>query len=303
MIDVDNLIYRKQVLKSNEHTDEELMILCSLREIFKDLSDKTFPEYWVKVKGYENNYMVSNHGRLKTLKREIVRKDGKKYFSKEKIMKLNVNDKTGYVMVTLRKDNKNYYTYIHRLVAEHFIKNKDNKPNVNHIDGDKTNNKFWNLEWCNHYENMKHSFKNKLHNFDYRQKPVIQYSLDGKFIAVWSSAREVEKILGFNRATIQDACKSISNKSNGYVWKYIEEKYDDFIEKYAFSYSIGRMTYIVGVFYDYITNRWNYLSESFKLKMLKEINDAERDNHLGMDCDKKYWFELRDRINKEIQLK
>ena len=73
-----------------------------------------------------------------------------------------IKTKNGYLQVNLCKDGKHFMRYVHRLIASVFIPNPDNKPCVNHIDGDKHNNRVENLEWCSHSENMKHAFKTGL---------------------------------------------------------------------------------------------------------------------------------------------
>jgi hypothetical protein len=103
-------------------------------------------EVWKPIKNYEN-YQVSNFGNVKSLN-----------FNKEKILKIRTLP-TGYCRVNLCKNNNAIDFYIHRLVAEAFIKNMNDYQQVNHIDGNKLNNKMCNLEWCNQSENMLHSYK------------------------------------------------------------------------------------------------------------------------------------------------
>lgn len=105
-------------------------------------------EVWKPIKGYENEYLVSNLGQVKSLDR--IRKNGLK---KGKVLK-PIRHSNGYLRVHLNR--KDYF--IHRLVAQAFIENPLNKEYVNHIDGDKTNNNVTNLEWTTPSENMHHAY-------------------------------------------------------------------------------------------------------------------------------------------------
>ena len=109
------------------------------------------------VPDYEGLYQISNLGNVKSLKREVYDKFGKKYNKKERILKPGLS--TGYFTINLCKNgvSKNYM--IHKLVIESFIPNPENKPCVNHINGIKTDNRLENLEWVTYSENTKHAFK------------------------------------------------------------------------------------------------------------------------------------------------
>ena len=93
-------------------------------------------EIWKDIKDFENMYQVSNLGRVKSLPRIIMRKDGKKQTIKGQILK-GSKDTKGYIQVELKKNNKRNIKVIHRLVALAFIPNEKNKEQVNHIDGNK----------------------------------------------------------------------------------------------------------------------------------------------------------------------
>lgn len=108
-------------------------------------------EIWKDIKGYEGIYQVSNLGRVKSLKRY----SNNNANTKDRLLKPSFNKK-GYLRVVLCKNGIQYNKTIHRLVAEAFIPNPDNKPQVNHIDEDKTNNRISNLEWMTNKENRNH---------------------------------------------------------------------------------------------------------------------------------------------------
>lgn len=117
-------------------------------------------EIWKNIKGYEQHYEVSNYGNVRAKYREFIGKDGKLKKYHAKLLKPDTTIlKRGYVRVTLSKDYKTERFQVHRLVADHFIPNPENKPFINHIDNNGLNNHVSNLEWCTHSENMIHAQK------------------------------------------------------------------------------------------------------------------------------------------------
>ena len=163
----------------------------------------TESEVWKLIEGYE--YMVSNLGRVKSLERI----DYLGHHRKEKILKPG-KTADGYLQVGLWKDGKRKSYHIHRLVANAFIPNPNNLPEVNHIDEDKTNNKVENLEWCNKTYNKRYS----------SAVAVNQYTLEGKFIKTWSCMREIEYQLGFNQGSISHCCQGERKSASGFIWRY-----------------------------------------------------------------------------------
>src|SRR5690606_32510614 len=112
------------------------------------------------IKGFECSYQVSNIGRVRSLNRSVGGKNGTK---KQLIGKIRKQDNfSNYYGVVLSNDTIIKRSYTHRLVAEAFIPNPENKPQVNHIDGNKENNNVENLEWATSSENNNHAYKNGL---------------------------------------------------------------------------------------------------------------------------------------------
>lgn len=114
-------------------------------------------EIFEDIKGYEGKYQISNLGRVKSLPRKVKQSNGYEYNIKERFLKISLH-LNGYSGITLNSNGKKRFL-IHRLVAEHFIENPNNLPQVNHKDLDKTNNKKDNLEWCTKSYNQLHYIK------------------------------------------------------------------------------------------------------------------------------------------------
>ena len=160
-------------------------------------------EQWRPIDGYPN-YQVSDKGRVKNLETG-------------KILK-NRSNNHGYPYVRLfRGDGKPKNCTTHRLVAEAFIENPLNLPQINHIDEDKRNNDASNLEWCTPSQNTRHS----VHQ---RSCKINQLTLDGELINTWESSREIERELGFSQGNIIKCCKRHKNYSHvgGYKWEYAD---------------------------------------------------------------------------------
>ena len=114
---------------------------------------------WKEIKGYEGKYIISNYGEVISLPR-LKQNNSKKQYVEPKELSKNINSTNGYVYVFLCNNGKYRNIRVHRLVAEAFIPNPNNLPQINHKDGNKQNNKVDNLEWCTCQENIRHAIKN-----------------------------------------------------------------------------------------------------------------------------------------------
>ena len=189
-------------------------------------------EIWKDVVGYEGIYQVSNEGRIKRIGKY---RNQVTEWESNKILKPAIKN-NGYMYCQLSRDNKTSPKMVHRLVAEAFIDNPHNKPTVNHIDGNRTNNNVSNLEWATYTENNTHSLY-ELNNYKKGDrcnkrgsKPVLQYDLQGNFIKEYPSYREAQRqtsIYAIDVVCRGDRQKQKKQKTaGGYIWKYKDEIQD-----------------------------------------------------------------------------
>lgn len=185
-------------------------------------------QIWKEIPNYEGKYQVSNTGRVRSLNYNRT--------GKTKVMKQG-KDKDGYKNIILHKNGKYKIYYIHRLVALAFIPNPDNLPQVNHKDEDKTNNTVWNLEWCTPEYNTNYGTRNKRTSEankgkskgkgknNPKAKPVLMFTLDGKFIRMFNCVVDANEYLGKDRhSTNISMCATNKSKTAwGYIWKYEED--------------------------------------------------------------------------------
>lgn len=159
-------------------------------------------EIWKKISDFEN-YEVSNFGRIKNIKKGL-------------ILKSHINKSNGYEQITLH--NKGYVkTFsVHRLVAEAFIANPKNYPQINHRNEIKTDNFYGNLEWCDAKYNANYGTKN-----DKFKKQTKQYTMTGFLVKTWNSLTEIQDKLGFRKSNLSSCCNGRLPHAYGFVWKYV----------------------------------------------------------------------------------
>lgn len=124
----------------------------------------------------------------------------------------------GYRVVSFTKNGIRKDKKVHRLLAQTFLPNPNNYSDVNHIDGNKLNNSLDNLEWCSRQMNNDHA--RKILRLDYAIKPVIQSTLSGKVIAIWSNATIASTFVNGNATLILACCSGTATSAYGYLWEY-----------------------------------------------------------------------------------
>jgi len=186
-------------------------------------------EIWKPVIDYELLYEVSNLGRVKSLDKTVKTRQGYA-IKKGKILKPAVL-KEGYHCFRLIKNHKYKALLAHRGVAQSFIPNPYNKPQVNHINGIKTDNEIKNLEWATASENILHAYAtglNKVNKTMLNRKGIKfpniriinQFDLNGNFINHHYGSHEACRNTGVNYRNINSVCLNIRQSAGGFIWKY-----------------------------------------------------------------------------------
>lgn len=171
-------------------------------------------EEWKDVLGYEGIYVINNYGVVMNA-------------TKGNILSTKKNNR-GYVQIHLYKNAICKMMLVHRLVAIAFIDNKNNYPQINHIDENKENNHVSNLEWCTNKYNRHHGtgIERMAKNHDYKaiglknSKPVYQIDKDGNIVNRFCAIIEAQRQTGINEANIRRSMQK-NHHAGGYKWKYV----------------------------------------------------------------------------------
>ena len=184
-------------------------------------------EIWKDIAGYDGLYQVSSFGRVKSLDRI----DSENHFRKGQIMKQKMTKGpgrgVGYMRVGLRNGKRQKEYLVHRLVAIAFIPNPYNLPQINHKDGNRSNNCVDNLEWCDAKYNINYGDRgkkvSKALNGQKRPQawiPVLAYNLDGSLAERYDSVKEAGESVKLNPTNITACCRGKQSTAGGYKWKY-----------------------------------------------------------------------------------
>ena len=202
------------------------MLKLGVHKTFK--GKRLYKEVWKPIiKGQNGKHEVSNKGRIRSL--------NYKKLGITKVLKLS-KDTMGYYYIMLYINKKNKAFRVHRLVAEAFIPNPDNKPCVDHINTIRTDNQVQNLRWvtqkenCNNEISLKHqskSQKGKKISEEHKKKlregaPNCKKVLCVETGIIYSSTREAERRTGIYHNEICAVCKGKRKTTKGYSWKYVE---------------------------------------------------------------------------------
>lgn len=225
-------------------------------------------EIWKDIVGYEGQYQISNLGNVLSLNYMHTRKPH-----------LLKTRKTydGYNRVNLCMNGKAESVSIHSLVAKAFIPNPDNKPQINHIDGNKDNNCVSNLEWVTGKENIHHAISTGLRKAEnhiypkgvshYASKPILQYDLKGNFIKKWDCQSDAARFYNIPVGSINNCIHGRSYSFKGYLWREykgsipqkIEIKHHNFSPRIIKQYSVdGELLRVWNGYKEIIKENPNY---------------------------------------------
>ena len=179
-------------------------------------------EVWKDVVGYEGFYQVSNNGNVRSVDRQV-RCSNSVRFYKGKILS-QCKDDHGYFRVLLAKAGKHKSSQVHRLVAEAFIQNPNNLPEVNHKDENPGNNCIDNLEWCSKNYNLEYGTGRKRSVKAQHRKKVLQIDFEGNLIAEFDGVNSAARSIGKPKdaTSITKCCTGKNQTAHGYIWRYKE---------------------------------------------------------------------------------
>ena len=182
-------------------------------------------EEWRTIEEFKGLYEVSNYGRVRSLDRYAKIGGGGYRLAKGKIMKIGKYP-NGYSMINFRNGDVRVSRLVHRLVAQAFIPNPDELPEVNHKDENINNNMVDNLEWCTSKYNANYGSRNQRCYEGNRKyfKPVYQIDKDcGMIIRWWDSIADASRKLGLDETLIGRVCKRKGQTAGGFYWRYADE--------------------------------------------------------------------------------
>ena len=253
-------------------------------------------EIWKDVKGYEGLYQVSSKGRVKSLDRYALIKNGTKRFIKEKVLKQSHQGK--YLEVSLHIKGYSRAYGVHRLVAQAFIPNPHNYLEINHKDENPSNNCVDNLEWCTRGYNNRYGTKNEraIKSLSVR---VVQLSLNGSLVKVWPSIRNASKN-GYYSSSISHCCQNRASRCKGYYWIYYSD-YKKMSKKDILKYVIKRDMRIVQLdLNDHIIKIWgsNHAADKagFQEASIKLCCKGKQKKHAGY-----HWMFYKKILEKQLK--
>ena len=192
-------------------------------------------EEWRDIPNFEGFYIASSLGRIASLGRYVNTKNNYQKWNNPKLLSLKHISKCGYLTVNLSRFNKQHLMLVHRIIATTFLPNNNNKPCIDHIDTNRTNNNINNLRWCTYSENMCNDITaEKMQNI-YKNDTRPKYTREvvalknGKVIKIYPSIKSVEQD-GHSSDNVFQVCKGFRHHHHKYEWMYLSD-YETLVSK------------------------------------------------------------------------
>ena len=175
-------------------------------------------EIWSGIKGFESSYKISNYGRVRSLDKIVISKNNSSRVIRGRVMKAFL-EKAGYYRLRLFSNGKTRKDTIHKFVGEKFVSNPHNKPQINHKNGIKTDNRAVNLEWVTAKENMQHAFDIGLSSKKNQETPVAIIK-NGIVIKKFKSQAVASRQTGATQQGISKCCNNNQKTAGGFRWGF-----------------------------------------------------------------------------------
>jgi len=200
--------------------ENQNLSLENLTEVYNGI---TYYEQWKDIIEFDGQYQISNFGRIKGKERYVNSNYSQSGLRRiQESIKCLQNNGHGYLQIYVSLNRKRKVLYIHRLVGKYFIPNPQNKPEINHINGIKCDNRVFMLEWSTKKENISHAHKTGLFILPRGKSPSVIYQITNNGRVKWDSAKTAAMSLNIDESGIRKCCKGKLKSVKGFTFSLYE---------------------------------------------------------------------------------